>query len=177
MSSRSYLLAFLLSSVALAVGGSLAACTTETTVVQGGNDAASDAPREVSGPKDSGGTDEDAGQTTEECVAACEKQFAAGLTKDKAIDTCWTQKCDDPCNNNKPFDAGTAAADDGGDAGDAGDADAAAVDAGGPACMNNVDTTDPNCDLCTKVNCCQAWDDCFNDKDCSDLNDCRSACP
>src|SRR6185295_8404175 len=135
MSSRSYVLALLLSSVALA-GVGLAACTTETTVVQGGGDAATDAPREVSGPKDSGGTtDEDTSQTQDECFAACEKQFAAGLTKDKAIDNCWTQKCDDPCNGTGGFDAGSGI--DGGDGGDAGDdAEGGTVDAGPPACMN-----------------------------------------
>src|SRR5258706_16187099 len=130
-----------MSSVAVA-GAGLAACTTETTVVQGGGDAASDAPREVSGPKDSGGTDEDAGQTTEQCLAACETQFAAGLTKDKAIDNCWTQKCDDPCNKNGMFDAGTGGVD-GGDGGDAGDAEAGAGDPGAPARMNQGNTRAP----------------------------------
>jgi hypothetical protein len=107
----------------------------------------------------------DAGETAEQCNARCEAQHPAGLVLDKKIDDCWNADCKGPCVDGMGgFDAGT-------DAGDGGDG------GGVPACQNTVDTSDVTCDLCTKTYCCVSWDACFNDKDCTDLNDCRSNCP
>lgn len=113
-------------------------------------------------------TDSGADPTVEECLAACDTEHAAGLTKDHAIDTCWSANCQGPCiDANGPFDGGTA------DAGDAGDA---AGDAGAPVCQNDVATGGTACDSCTKAFCCAEWDGCFGDQDCSALNACRAAC-
>jgi hypothetical protein len=163
-----------LSGAAIFLGASAVAagCTTTTEEIQaadGGGDGAADgkakfdsAPQPVE--------DADPPKKSEaECIADCEKTHATGLTKDKAIDTCWAAKCKGPCvDDTGVFDAGADAAKDAG--GDAGG------DGGAGKCTNDVETGDPACNGCTSVNCCPEWDGCFNDKDCSDLNDCRNTC-
>lgn len=167
MSSRSSILLFLVFAGTAAT--SFAACSSETTVVEA-SDAGNDAAK-PSTPKSDAGGGSDAGgtETRDECLAACETKHAAGLTKDKAIDTCWAQSCKAPCiDGTGTFDAGTVDAGD--DAGDGGDA-------GAGQCKNGVETGDQACNDCTSAFCCGAWDGCFDDQDCADLNDCRSACP
>ncbi len=159
-----------LSGVALILGGSAvgSGCTTTTEEIQaadGGGEGGGDAkPKFDSAPPEE---EEDSGpgeQTEEECLAECEKKHAAGLTKDKAIDTCWETKCKGPCvDDTQVFDAGA------GDGGDAGDA-------GGAKCSNDVETGEEACNKCTSTFCCAEWDGCFDDQDCSDLNDCRNNC-
>lgn len=105
----------------------------------------------------------DAGLTGQACLDQCEKDHPSGLVLDKKIDDCWSANCKAPCV-------------DGTDAGfDAGRADAG--DGGVLACKNDVQTDDQSCDVCTKTFCCASWDGCFDDKDCTALNDCRSNCP
>lgn len=168
MSSRLPLLVPFL--VAGAAGVAFVACSSETTVVEA-TDAGGDASKPSPPKNDAGGGTTDAGAepTREECLAACETKHAAGLAKDKAIDTCWEQSCKGPCvDGNGMFDGGIP--DGGDDAGDAGDA-------GAGQCKNGVETGDDACNACTGAFCCGAWDGCFDDQDCADLNDCRSACP
>lgn len=168
MSSRiSVLLSIVLAGT---VGSAFVACSSETTVTEAPADAGSDAtkPSTPKGDAGGGGGDDAGGtQTLEECLAACETKHAAGLAKDKAIDTCWAQSCQGPCiDGDGMFDGGTGA--------DAGDD---AGDGGAGQCKNGVETGDDACNACTSAFCCGAWDGCFDDQDCADLNDCRSACP
>jgi hypothetical protein len=39
-----------------------------------------------------------------------------------------------------------------------------------------VTTPSSDCSQCTVDKCCNAWDACFNDTDCSALNACSIAC-
>lgn len=170
MSSR---IALALSFVALAAASAtgFAACSSSDTTGTASTDAGSDATR-PSTPKSDGGGDAGGEPTRDECIAACESKHAAGLAKDKAIDTCWSQSCKGPCiDGNGMFDAGIPDAGD-----DAGDA-AAAGDGGAGQCKNGVETGDDACNDCTSAFCCGAWDGCFDDQDCAALNECRSACP
>jgi hypothetical protein len=156
--------AALLVGVAATVG---AGCSTTTEVYEPGDasDASTDKPKVDSAPAQ----EPDTGPpppTEEECIADCRTKHSAGAAKDKLIEDCWETKCKGPCiDETGVFDAGA----DGGDAGDAGDG-------GGPACKNPVETDDTSCDLCTKVNCCASWDGCFDDQDCSALNECIGDC-
>lgn len=173
MSSR---IALALSFVALAAASAtgFAACSSSDTTGTASTDAGSDATRPSTPKSDGGGGGGDAGgePTRDECIAACESKHAAGLAKDKAIDTCWSQSCKGPCiDGNGMFDAGIPDAGD-----DAGDA-AAAGDGGAGQCKNGVETGDDACNDCTSAFCCGAWDGCFDDQDCAALNECRSACP
>lgn len=105
--------------------------------------------------------DSGADPTLDECLAACDTEHAAGLTKDQAVDACWSANCQGPCiDATGAFDGGT----------DAGD------DAGASVCRNDVATGGTSCDSCTKTFCCAEWDGCFDDQDCSALNACRAAC-
>lgn len=168
---KKVLLALVSASVIVSVACAFTACSSSSSSpdTSGTPEAGSDARKEAGGPLDSG--PEDSGQTSEQCIAACEQKFAAGLPLDKKIDDCWAQHCQDPCvNGTGTFDAGTGSA----DAGDAGDAGG---DGGAAACTNQVETGDPACNACTIAFCCGAWDGCFSDQTCSDLNDCRSNCP
>ncbi len=168
MSSRLSILLF--SGLAGISALGFAACTSETIVTEA-PDAGSDASKPSTPKSDAGSSGGDSGgtETWEECIAACETKHAAGLAKDKAIDTCWAQSCQGPCiDGNGVFDAGIP---DGGDAGDD------AGDGGAGQCKNGVETGDDACNDCTAAFCCGAWDGCFDDQDCADLNDCRSACP
>jgi hypothetical protein len=143
---------------------SFSACSSSTTSPDTGTtEAGPDARKEAGVPVDDGGTD--AGQTFEQCNAACEAAHPAGLKLDVKIDDCWTAHCQAPCvDGTGGFDAGGAEAGDGGDG-------------GALACTNDVQTGDTTCDSCTKTWCCASWDGCFNDTDCAALNDCRSNCP
>lgn len=167
---KKVLLSLAVSVAVVGLGAAFTACSSSSSSPGTGGtpEAGADARKEAGQPVDDGGTDNDSGQTSEQCIAACEQKFAAGLALDKKIDDCWATSCNDPCvNGTGTFDAGA-----GGDAGDAGDAGA-----DGGACQNPVETGDNACNACTVAFCCGAWDGCFNNKDCSDLNDCRSQCP
>lgn len=163
----------------IGAGAFAVGCSSESTPADTGADASPEGGGHTGLPAHEAGTGDgtdggDGGATTEQCVAACEAKYAAGLTKDKAIDQCWAQSCKGPCvDGTGMFDGGVS---DGGDAGamdDAGDGG----DGGGASCQNGVETGDPACNACTAAFCCGAWDGCFQDKDCAALNDCRSNCP
>lgn len=135
------------------------ACSTTTTpgTTSGGNPADAAIEEDTSVPvilKDAG-KDAPATQTLEECLAKCDKDHPTGLVKDKAIDTCWTTRCAGPC---------------------VGEADGGTTTSDAGACKNDVDTGDVECDACTVAACCAEWDGCFDDADCSALQDCRLAC-
>lgn len=66
---------------------------------------------------------------------------------------------------------------DGGASSDGGDAGDDAGTAGPPLCGTGVTTDSPDCDRCTEAFCCAAWTGCFDDQDCSDLDDCLASCP
>jgi hypothetical protein len=103
--------------------------------------------------------------TPEQCVEACNTMHPSSVAKETAIDTCWTASCKGPCLDDPPtaYDAGHA---DGGDAG----ADASDL------CGTGVNSVTVDCDNCTQANCCPAWKGCFDDQDCSDLDDCIAKC-
>jgi hypothetical protein len=170
-------LAFAVLSVGFFVGSSLAfaACSSDSSTPATG-DGGSESGRPPL-PPPQGGDDSsvpDAAPTHDQCIKQCETDHADGLALDKKIDDCWATNCQAPCvDGTGGFDAGTGDAGDGGEGG----VEGGVADAGPPMCQNGVETGDTTCNLCTQTYCCGAWDGCFNDKGCSDLNACRSACP
>lgn len=89
------------------------------------------------------------------CVAACEAKHPKGVAKARAIDACWAESCE-ACGQTtagKPLHG----PDDG-------------------ACEYDVATPSSECSQCTVESCCDAWDACFGDDDCSTLNACVVAC-
>jgi hypothetical protein len=110
----------------------------------------------------------DDGATPASCRDTCAQDHPNGVALDLAITQCWQASCAGPCIAE---DAGVIARPDAGDAGDAG------LDAGvSPACQKPVVTDTAACDVCTKASCCQAWDACFGDAECTALNACVAAC-
>ena len=159
---------------ATASGFAISACSSSTSDSPGKGDAAAEASGGDSGrPKiDAADTPTDAAkpETTQQCVARCDKEHPASVKKYDAIDQCWTDNCDDPCNNKKGFDAGgeDAAALEGG----------THVTDGGGLCGTQVGSGQAQaCDDCTSINCCAEWRGCYADKDCQALDDCYQACP
>ena len=133
-----------------------------TAAPEGGADAAPDTRKIVeAGPAD----DSAPPQTPEECVAACNAAHPSSVAKETAIDTCWAASCKGPCVDDPPtaYDAGLA---DGGDAG---------VDAS-DVCGTGVNSATVDCDKCTQANCCPSWQGCFNNTDCTALDDCIGKC-
>lgn len=149
-------------------GSSLAisACSSSTDAGttgadEAGTDAAPDSRIKVeAGPVDE--PDSAMPQTEEQCIDACNKAHPNSVAKETAIDTCWTASCKGPCVDDPPT------AYDGGDAGDAGDAS--------DLCGTGVNSFSADCDNCTQANCCPSWKGCFDDQDCSDLDDCIGKC-
>ena len=160
----------LISAFLLFAGASVAisACSSTNTV---DNAAGADAGSDSAKPTVDEATPDDSGspQTHDECIAACNTQHPNSKPKEDAIDKCWNDNCSDQCFDGKPFDGGAAT-----DAGDAG----VAADAGDPLCGTGVKSGEtPDCDKCTEAFCCTSWTGCFDDQDCSDLDDCYGKCP
>lgn len=89
------------------------------------------------------------------CISACEAQHPKGAQIGKGIDACWSKSCSKDCTGigtgqSKPPAHGT--------------------------CKNPVSTPSADCSQCTVDECCNAWDACFDDADCSALNTCSIAC-
>ncbi|WP_146647525.1 hypothetical protein [Labilithrix luteola] len=163
-----------LSSLSIAVGVGAAAfaiaafvgCSSDNpgSDTAAAEDSGTDAPLPPATPRPDPprATDSGADPTLDGCLAACDTAHPAGLVKDEAIDTCWSDNCQGPCiDATGPFDGGTS--DDAGDAGPL-------------ACKNDVSTGGTACTRCTEAFCCAPWDACFDDADCSGLNACRAAC-
>jgi len=100
----------------------------------------------------------DAG-TTKTCQQECADMYPAAVAKDEAINECWETHCRAPCVELKA---------------DAGVTDGAAPD--GATCSSPVITPSLSCDECTQTLCCPAWDTCFQDSECADLNACYQRC-
>jgi len=85
--------------------------------------------------------------------------YVVEVVLDQKIDACWDSKCKAECVD--------------------GVEDAGLKDAGPDAgvCKTEPDTGDVLCDQCTNMNCCAAWDGCFDTKACTDYEDCYDACP
>lgn len=113
--------------------------------------AARDAPR----PE----PENDATLTT--CREDCQAAHASGVPKDEAINACWETYCRGPCVDGQPSEAGVLA-------------DGAAPDGG--TCTSPVITISLSCDECTNTFCCAAWDACFQDPTCTNLNACYQGC-
>lgn len=158
----------------LAVSGSFAisACSSSTdsgAAADGGSDAQIDVRKVVDtgSPEDTGpGT-----LTQAQCEAKCKTDFPGASAKEDAIDTCWSEHCDDPCHNGSgTFDGGT-------------DGGGAEIDAGGMLCGTAITTgagmtpaEEAACNRCTEAFCCTAWKGCFGDKDCTAYDSCLGDC-
>jgi hypothetical protein len=139
-----------------------------------GSGCTDDDPGASSTPIDSGAPDvnrprplppeDDAARPT--CAEACEADHPSGLVKDRALLACWDTHCRASCI--APEAGPVTPTEDGGDAGDGG---------AEPACTTEVITVRATCDDCTRAACCSAWDACFQDQDCIDLNRCYQTCP
>ena len=95
------------------------------------------------------------GQTFDQCISACEAKYPKGVAIGKGIDECWAKSCSTDCNG---LGAGMQFP---------------------PAhgmCKNVVETPGAACSQCTVDHCCTAWDACFDNADCSALNQCSIAC-
>jgi hypothetical protein len=161
MSSRTAAFLFLACTlgVSTAAGAGCSGDDTSTAAAtDGGTDVASEA--RPAPPED------DDAATPKTCREQCADAHPAGVAKDKAIDACWQAHCASPCIDGEraPIDV---------DAGADASADAGA-DAG--ACMSPVVTASPSCDACTTAFCCASWDACFQDAECSALEDCYQQC-
>jgi hypothetical protein len=169
--------AFLLLASSALVGLSglaITACSSSTTSTgDTTTDSGTDA-KPATRPDSGTVVDPDAGQTAQQCYDACLN--AAPPTAKAAytaVDDCWAANCNDPCINGSgtftPPDAG----DDGGDAGDAG----TVADAGGLCGTAIGSGQDMACDKCTTTFCCSQWSTCYNNADCSAIDDCLAQCP
>jgi hypothetical protein len=106
-----------------------------------------------SGASGTGGSS--GGQTFDQCISACEAKYPKGVAIGKGIDQCWAKSCSTDCNG---LGAGMQFP---------------------PAhgmCKNVVETPGAACSQCTVDHCCTAWDACFDNADCSALNQCSIAC-
>lgn len=114
------------------------------------------------------GTDSATKPTFEQCVDQCFKDHPSSKAKYDAVDTCWAASCKGPCvDENGMFDAGA----------EAGTPDAGGNDGGNGLCGTEIASgIDKACDDCTEANCCTAWEGCYKDKDCLELNDCIGTC-
>ena len=157
--------------LASGAGFAISACSSSTTDVATAADAsgdvvARDSFRPPPPDQDSEVPTPDAGETLDQCLAKCNTAHPNSTAKETAIDTCWMSSCQGPCIDDPPtaFDAGEAGIPDAGP-------DAM------PACGTGVTSgVSVDCDNCTEANCCAAWTGCFNDTDCSDLDQCIGAC-
>jgi hypothetical protein len=155
----------LFAAVVLSAGAafSISACSSSTD--DGGTPADVDSGADAGRIKvDAAAPDDDAGEppTTDECIATCRAAHPSSLTKEDAIDTCWSTSCGPSCvDGTDGFDAGPDGAPDSGP---------------DPLCGTGVSTDSPDCDNCTEANCCAVWTGCFNDEDCSTLDDCIQQC-
>jgi hypothetical protein len=110
----------------------------------------------ASGTSGSSGTSgTSGGQTFDQCISACEAKYPKGVAIGKGIDQCWAKSCSTDCNGlgagmQFPPAHGT--------------------------CKNVVETPGAACSQCTVDHCCTAWDACFDNADCSALNQCSIAC-
>lgn len=152
-------------------GFAISACSSSTTEAPAtGADAAPDVARDTNRPAvDSApepDVDSSTGQTLDECLAACNAAHPTSTAKETAIDTCWNTNCKGPCVDDPPtpFDAGEAGIPDAGPD---------AMEACGTGVASGVSA---DCDNCTDVNCCPAWTGCFNNTDCSALDQCLGDC-
>ncbi len=100
---------------------------------------------------------EEVAEAPKTCRERCTEAHPTAAAKDRAIETCWSTHCAGPC-----FE------------GLSDDAEAGAPDAG--SCAAPVVTVSSSCDRCTSAACCAAWDGCFQDAECSALNDCYRQC-
>jgi hypothetical protein len=182
MSSTRNTVLFLFSSLALvgAAGLAVTACSSSSsgdgTTDAGAAETAAPKPRPDSGPP----ADTDSGtKTPQQCYQDCLNAHPTAKAAYQAVDTCWANKCNDPClDKTGTFDAGTV------DAGDAGDAGMDAGDAGdgGPEglCGTAVGSGgDMACDQCTTTFCCSEWATCYttNHDECVAIDECLGQCP
>ena len=156
--------------LASGAGFAISACSSSTTDAPAAADASGDVVARDTFRPPPPDMDSDvpmeAGQTLDECLAVCNNAHPKSTAKETAIDNCWTDHCKGPCLD----DPATAF-----DAGEAGIPDAG-PDAM-PICGTGVTSgVSADCDNCNEVNCCAAWTGCFNDMDCSDLDDCLGKC-
>lgn len=166
-------LASVLSGAVLAAGIFLQACTADSSPAGDGTPAGD--IETISGAKDPGTyettgaqtpatgsagnasttTSANGGDPTAACIAACETKHPKGALIGKGIDSCWSKSCPTECNG---------------------------IGAGAPkaaahgSCENPVSTPSADCSQCTVDKCCSAWDACFDDADCTALNECSIAC-
>ena len=154
------LLSFTLSSAVTVAMLAFAGCSGDDDGGAAPEEAGAEASRpDVITPGDSALPIDDSGT----CVDRCQAQHPTGGPKNGAIEQCWTEHCDVPCNGAQ------------GDAGDGGKPAPDAGDAG--TCQNEVNTGSDACNACTVKSCCMPWDGCFDDPDCVALNDCLNRCP
>lgn len=152
--------------LAACAGVAISACSSSTTdAPAAGTDAAPDVARDTNRPSidASPEPDAEAGQTQEQCLAACNALHMASVAKEDAIGTCWDTNCKGPCVDTPAT---------GFDAGEAGLPDAGA----NPLCGTGANTNSLDCDNCTTANCCPSWSGCFGDTDCTALDDCLGTC-
>lgn len=153
--------------LASGAGFAISACSSSTTETPAAGDAAADVVARDSfrPPTPDAGPDPvvEAGQTQAQCIAACNAAHPASVAKEDAIGTCWSASCKGPCVDDPPtaFDAGEAGLPEAG---------------ANPVCGTGATTFSTDCDNCTTANCCTSWAGCFNDTDCSALDDCLGKC-
>lgn len=153
--------------LASGAGVAISACSSSTTdAPAAGADASGDViARDTNRPAVDAGPEPDAeaGQTQAECLAACNAAHPASVAKEDAIGTCWDTMCKGPCVDTPAtgFDAGEAGLPEAGP---------------NPLCTTGATTGSADCDNCTTANCCPSWSGCFNDTDCSALDDCLGTC-
>ena len=94
------------------------------------------------------------------CRQECAEAHPTAVAKDDVVNACWETHCRAPCVEGKPGDGGVT--------------DGAAPDGG--TCTLPVITVSLSCDECTNTFCCAAWDTCFQDSECTELNACYQRC-
>jgi len=153
--------------LAAGAGVAISACSSSTTEAPAaGTDAAADViARDTNRPPVDAGPEPDAeaGQTADQCIAACNAAHPNSVAKETAIGTCWDTNCKGPCEDTPAT---------GFDAGEAGLPDAGPM----PLCGTGATTGAADCDNCTTALCCPSWSGCFADTDCSALDDCLGTC-